>query len=332
MNSSSILNVVPFFKGREHCSSDIRWQNKVAGKSWWRKAVSGQVAMYTKGAFTLEILICWISDQDAEKALNPTVFRLSMCLCTRGMPGSREHANNSSSYDAQKSRQETEVQPWQPSVRCCALRSPAAFEQMQEAGRATYQTDHTRLREQCTRHAHGYSWLFSCGEKEVRGKSSVWEVLRSKDEGAKQCRKCCRLHTLIQGKEKREKREKERYDYGCEMLGKFPSGFTKWKYISFHFPSPLSTFIHRTCFSSSSDVDLIQSQPAHLKYRLPPKGSCSSAELNEAHNSCKMNFKNRLIFSLKTAAIQSVPDFWSYHSPEGQKDLSNRTLNSINDN
>lgn len=105
------------------------------------------------------------------------------------------------------------------------------------------------------------------------------------------------------------------------MLGKFPSRFIKWKHISFRLPSPLSTFIHRICFNSSSAVDLIVTQPAHLKYHLPPKGSCSSAELNEAHNSCTMNFKNRLIFSLKTAGIQSVPDFWCYHSPQGQKDL-----------
>lgn len=136
MNTSSILNRVPFCKGTEQCSSDIRWQNKVTGKSWWRKAVSGQAAIYTKGALTREIFVLCISDQDAEKAFNATAFHSSVCLCTRGMPGSREHANKKSSHDAQKTRQETEIEPQQPSMCCCALCSPAAFEQMQEALRA----------------------------------------------------------------------------------------------------------------------------------------------------------------------------------------------------
>lgn len=81
MNTSSILNGVPFCKGTEQCSSDIRWQNKVTGKSWWRKAVSGQAAIYTKGALTREIFVLCISDQDAEKALNTTAFHSSMCVC-----------------------------------------------------------------------------------------------------------------------------------------------------------------------------------------------------------------------------------------------------------
>lgn len=136
-----------------------------------------------------------------------------MCLCTHSMPGSREHANKKSSPDTPTSRQETEMQPEQPSVCCCALCSPAAFEQMQGTIGATYQTDHTRLREQCTgqsaSHGHGYSWLLSSGEKEARGESSVWEVLtgEGKDEGAKQCRKSCRLHTCAYRKNKRKKKE-----------------------------------------------------------------------------------------------------------------------------
>lgn len=232
-----------------------KWQ----GKAGEEKLYLDKLQYTPREHLLLRYLVFWISDQDAEKALNTTVFHLNVCLCTRGTPGNREHANKKSSHDAQKSRQETEAQPWQPSVCCCALCSPAAFEQMQEAVRATYQRDHTRLREQCMRPRHGYSWLLSCGEKEVRGKSSVWEVLTGKDEGAKQCRKCCRLQTHIQGKKKRKKRGKERYDYGCDTLGKFPSSLTKWKYFSFHLPCALCTFIHRTSFSSSSDVDLIRS-------------------------------------------------------------------------
>lgn len=132
-----------------------------------------------------------------------------VCLCTRGTPGSREHANKKSSHDAQKTRQETEIEPQQPSVCCCALCSPAAFEQMQEALRATYQTDHTRLREQRTRQGRGYSQLLSSAEKEVRGRSSVWEVLTGKDEGAKQGRKCCRWHNTHRER-KRGEREKKK--------------------------------------------------------------------------------------------------------------------------
>lgn len=80
MSNSSIRTVVPFYNGTEQCTTDIGWQNKVTGKSWWRKAVSGQAAIHTKGEFTLEIFVFWISDQDAEKALNTTVFHLSVCV------------------------------------------------------------------------------------------------------------------------------------------------------------------------------------------------------------------------------------------------------------
>lgn len=202
---------------------------------------------------------------------------------------------------------------------------------MQEAVRATYQTDHTRLREQRTRHGPGYSWLLSCGEKEVRGKSSVWEVLTGKDEGAKQCRKGCRSHTHT-GKEKEEKVRKRKIWLWMWNVGKISIWVQKVKMYLISFAlSPLHIYsqdlFQQQQWCGSDTV----TQPAHLKYHLRPKGSCSSTELNKAHNSCKMNFKNRLIFSLKAAGIQSVPDFWSFHSPEGQKDLSNRTLNCIND-
>lgn len=216
MNDSSILNMVPFGKGAEQCSSDIRWQNKVTVKSWWRKAVSGQVAIYTKGAFTLEMFVFWISDQDAEKALNTTVFHLSVCVCAHVACLEVENMQIRNPPMIHRRAGKKQVQPQQPSVCCCVLCSAAAFEQMQEAVRATYQTDHTRLREKCTRHGPGYSWLLSCGEKEVRGDSSVWEVLTGKDEGAKQCRKCCRLHTHIQKeKGKREKKKDKTMDVKC---------------------------------------------------------------------------------------------------------------------
>lgn len=115
-----------------------------------------------------------------------------------------------------KAGRKQEMQPQRPSVCCCALCLPAAFGQMQETIRATYQTDHTRPREQCAgqraSHGHGYSWLLSSGEKEVRGECSVWEVLtgKGKDEGAKQCRRSCWLHTRVYRENKRKKREKKK--------------------------------------------------------------------------------------------------------------------------
>lgn len=134
MSNSSILNVVPFCKGTEQCSTE-----KLVKKSCiWTSCNIHQGSIYSQD-------FCFLNFRSRcrEGIKHGCLSFEHVCLCTRGTPGSRELAKKKSSHGAQKSRQETEVQPWQPSVCGCALCSPAASEQMQEAVRATYQTDHT---------------------------------------------------------------------------------------------------------------------------------------------------------------------------------------------